>query len=149
MLEQQAQVGKEILRMPADKKADSQADNIPTGQKRVSGKASERLFRRLLFAPYRRMNIVRAIGVMTEIFAQPSCQMPHADHKQRHQNDSAGDPERLPQWRLDHRHEERGEEKRNRSEHRSLSFEILTPIIFQNLIYDSVPTRLCGDGARA
>jgi hypothetical protein len=49
---------------------------------------------------------------------------------------------RLPERRLDHRHEKRGEEKRNGCEHCARPGHAFPTIIFEDLIDYAVPTRL-------
>src|SRR6266849_4860205 len=75
--------------------------------------------------------------------------MPNTNHEQRPEDCLAHQAERLPQWRLDHGYKKRREEERHGSKHGPLPLANLTPIILQNLVYDSVPTSLRCNGARA
>src|SRR5712692_8061970 len=95
------------------------------------------------------MNLVWTVSVMPKVFAQPPGQMPNSNHEQRSQNCFPHKAVGLPQWRLDHGHKKCREEKRHGSKDGPLALANLSPIIFQNLVYDSVPTRLRRDGARA
>src|SRR5713226_8691172 len=95
------------------------------------------------------MNLVRTVSVMPKVFAQAPGEVPNANHEQRSKDCLARQTERLPQGRLDHGHKKCREKKRDGSENRPLSLANLSPIIFQNLVYDSVPTRLRRNGARA
>ena len=75
--------------------------------------------------------------------------MPDPNHEQRSQDYFAQQAERLPQRRLDHGHKKGREEKRHGSKDGPLALANLSPIVFQNLVDDPVPTRLRRNRARA
>src|SRR3989442_5888352 len=95
------------------------------------------------------MNWVRLVSVLTKVFAQPGNQMPDARNEQRRKNRTADETKRLPQRRLDHSDEERGQKQRDRRKHCSLSRGIFAPIVLKDLIDDAIPTRLRCNVARA
>src|SRR5437867_2414921 len=68
--------------------------------------------------------------------------MPTASHEKRDHDRPPEQTERLPQWRLNHRHEERRKKERYGCEDGALPRYVLAAVSFQNLINDPVPSRL-------
>src|SRR6266516_2940775 len=107
MPEQEGQIGEEILRMPAQEQAESQADNKTANQKSISRNSSKSLFRQLLAGNNRSLDRLGTIGIVCKIFAQPCGQMPDADQKQGDDDRTACNTKHLPQRWLDHSYKER------------------------------------------
>src|SRR6185369_937402 len=142
MTKQQRDVVEEVLRVPADVEADADAERVADEQKRVGGETCKGLLGLAVAAHDRIGKQPGLVSVVSEVLAQPVCEVPDAHHKQREHDYFSPRRKHGPQLRPHHREEESRKKQRYGRENGALAFAVLESIAFQNLVHQAVPLRL-------
>src|ERR1700687_3384576 len=103
--------------VPTNNQSKGNADSVTNEQESISRKWREWLLRFLAILHDRASDRFGTVSVMIKVFAQPSHQVPHANHKQRKHDRTAQVTEGFPQMRPNHGNKKCGKEQRYSRKH--------------------------------